>query len=366
MGNQSYDQYKSQINIKEIGIEGQKKLRKAKVLIVGVGGLGCINALYLTSSGIGTIGLVDDDKIEISNISRQPLFGLNDIGKNKVDVACKQLIKINSNIKLIKYNERLTVNNVKRLFHNFDLIIDCSDNFPTKFLINDYCQLMKKPFIYGSIFQFQGYAAIFIPTGPCYRCIQNKAPKDRLQDCSTSGALSTAVGIIGLIQSTEAIKYITGITTNNEKLIFFDAKNMSLQHININKDKGCNYCNKSKMKNLKVCEYAQYSCHGIKSISPFKLLDLIKTEKNIQLLDVREPSEVKICKLKNSINIPLKNLEDSLDRLDKNKKIIVYCHHGIRSRIACDILIKHGFESINLAGGIDRWATNLDKHMNIY
>jgi adenylyltransferase/sulfurtransferase len=368
--------YSRHLTLPEVGKEGQEKLKQAKVLIIGAGGLGNSAAMYLAAAGIGTIGIVDFDKIELSNLQRQVLYSAEDIGKEKTTTIKKQLKKINNNIEILEYNEKLTSKNAKEIIKDYDLVIDGSDNFPTRYLVNDACVLLKKPNVYGSIFRFDGHASVFsYQEGPCYRCLFPNPPSPHLvPNCAEAGVLGVLPGIIGTIQATEAIKIILekGDILSGSYLIY-NALGMSFKKLKLKKNGNCDVCSKNpKIKEL--IDYEEF-CNNKKEetneITVKELKKLIDKKEDFILIDIREEFEQQLCKLNNAIMISftesIKNNLSFFDNLDKNKKIVLYCHTGQRSSYTLNILKKKGFTNLkNLVGGIDAWAKEIDQEITIY
>lgn len=342
--------------IPEVGIEGQKKLKQSKVLIVGIGGLGSPAALYLAAAGI-SLGILDFDFIDESNIQRQILYTTKDVGKRKTEVAKQKLLDLNPNIEIIVHNEKLNSGNAENIIKDYDVIIDGSDNFPTKYLVNDVCILLNKPFVYGSVHRFEGRVSTFnYKGGPCFRCIFSEAPKPGLvKSCEEDGVLGVIPGIIGSLQANEAIKIILGKETLSGRFLIFDGLDTEFKDLKFKKNPKC-ICISEKIE-LKQ-EFDQ--------IEPAKLKELL--EKNeVQLIDVREKSEWDICHIKGARLIPMKQIKKRLNELNKEKTIVLYCHHGRRSQRVLEFLKENGFEKLkNLSGGIASWAEKIEPEMTMY
>lgn len=363
----------------EIGLIGQKKLKNAKVLIIGCGGLGSPIALYLAAAGIGTIGLIDFDKIDFSNLQRQILFNTSDVGREKVEVAAERLKAMNSNIEVKTFNEPLNSENALEIFKNFDIIIDGTDNFPTRYLSNDACVLLNKPNVYASIFRFEGQITVFDSgKGPCYRCLYPEPPPPgEVPSCAEGGVLGILPGILGIMQANEAIKLILGIGTPLiGKLLCYNALSSEFTELKLRKNPDCPICGK-KPTISKLIDYNQFC--GIPSIedsihdaaefeiSPVELKKKLDFGEKISLIDVREPHELEICKIGNAKNLPLSDFNSKINQLDSSENIVLFCHHGVRSMKALEILKNSGFKKIkSLKGGIDSWAEKIDKKMNRY
>lgn len=364
------NRYSRQIILSEIGIKGQQKLKNAKVLVVGAGGLGCPALQYLAAAGVGNIGIADSDKVDETNLHRQILFATDDIGKNKAAVAKNKLQKLNSNIRFIVHSLRLTSLNALDVLENYDLVIDGSDNFPTRYLVNDACVMLNKPLVFGSIFKFEGQVSVFnYQDGPTYRCLFPEPPADS-PNCDEIGVLGVLPGIIGTLMANEAMKIILGIgKVLSGKLFVIDALNFQTQLISFEKNP----------KNLKITELIDYEnfCASplnplshrergkgagvvrgeVKEISVAELKKLIDEKKDFQLIDVREEWEYRTANIHGK-NIPLGTLEKNIDKISKQKPVILHCKEGGRSKRAVQLLQqKYGFTNLrNLSGGIDAWT----------
>jgi len=371
--NEDLIKYSRHLALPEIGKEGQEKLKQAKVLIVGAGGLGSPAAIYLAAAGIGTIGIIDFDKVEESNIQRQILYNEEDIGKSKVEIAANKIKKINKNVEVVAYNEKLTPKNALEIIKNYDIVIDGSDNFHTKYLVSDACVLLNKPNIYGSVFRFDGQSSVFNYNGPCFRCLfPNPPPKELVPNCADAGVLGVLPGVIGTIQATEAIKIILKIgDTLSGKLLVYNALRMSFKKLNLSKNKNCNICG----ENPTIKELVDYEqlCdpNSIKNdeISVKELKTMMDENKDFVLIDVREKIEWDICKIDRAELISSGQLmnENFLDNVDKNKLIIMHCHTGRRSAGAVQLLKDKGYKNVkNLVGGIDAWSKEIDQKVPIY
>jgi sulfur-carrier protein adenylyltransferase/sulfurtransferase len=364
LNNDELRRYNRHLILPEFGLAKQELLKNAKVLVVGAGGLGCPN---LAAAGVGTITIIDADTIDISNLQRQVLYTHKDIGKSKALTAAEKLRAINPYIQVIALIENFDTKNCLNLVQTHDLVVDGCDNFATRYLVNDACVISNKPFIFGSIFKFEGQVSVFnYKNGPTYRCVYPEPPSaNEVPNCSEIGVIGILPGIIGTLQATEAIKIITNIGTPlSGRLLIYDAlsnfqtileiqKNDSI-HITQLLDDYEAFCGVSS--NLPTNE----------ELSPTEVLELVKN-KNVQIIDVREPWEYEICKLENSLLIPLQMIPQNLDKISKEKAIVIYCHHGIRSLKALEYLKTQGFGTIyNLSGGIHRWAIDIDSSMEKY
>lgn len=369
--------YSRHLLLPEIGIGGQEKIKRAKILMIGTGGLGCPALVYLTAMGIGEIGIVDFDIVEESNLQRQILYSVEDIGKLKTEAAVSKLSKQNPFVRFSPYSFRLNNQNALELISGYDIIIDGTDNFATRYLVNDACILMNKPLVYGSIYKFEGQVSVLNYTdglgksGPTYRCLFPAPPSSgSVPNCSEIGVLGVLPGIIGTLQATEAIKIITGIGAPlSGKLLLFDALAMNFQMIEIARnDEWINSAPKNKQEFLKT-DY-EYFCgnknnppnsifkeESIKSISVNELHLIIENKSEVQLLDVREPYEHPQIDELIDLQIPLGNLANHSHLISKNKKVIVFCKSGVRSKHAIELLEKEfGFSNLyNLVGGVMAW-----------
>jgi len=359
-----FTRYKRQIIIPEIGVEGQEKLKNAKVLVVGAGGLGCPVIMYLSSMGIGHLGVIDFDFVDISNIHRQILYTYEDIDKPKCLVVEEKIKKVNPNINIYTYFTRLNKDNAISIISNYDIVVDCSDNFPTKFLINDACVILNKPFVFGAVEKFEGHVSVFnYKNGPTYRCFLNEEPDPfEIPTCSEAGILGVIPGIIGTIQATETVKIILNKgEVLSGKIMVINFLNNEYYFFDIKRDD--NVANITELKDY--YETCNYDDTGIKKISIEKLFEKINNNQDIQLIDVRDENEIDF-KLPNSQNIPLYKLHELRAKIDTNKEVIFYCNYGIKSVIAVKYLEKK-FNYKNLyvlSDGLSLIKLNLSKVKN--
>jgi adenylyltransferase/sulfurtransferase len=376
--------YSRHLLIPEVGLEGQKKLKAASILVIGTGGLGSPVALYLAAAGVGRIGLVDYDVVDFSNLQRQVIHGSAAIGKLKVESARERMLDINPDIQVEVYNEAFTSENAMRIAQDYDILIDGTDNFPTRYLVNDVCVLLGKPNVYGSIFRFDGQASVFdADKGPCYRCLFPEPPPPGLvPSCAEGGVLGVLPGTIGTIQATEALKLILGIGESlTGRLMLYNALDMSFEYVQLRKNPKCKICG----PNPEVTELIDYEAfcgvpgHDHESGSVGGDWDITATElaeklengqKNghsVKLLDVREPHELEISNLAGAKLIPLGQLAARLSELDTADEMVVFCKAGTRSARALELLVSAGFRKVkNLKGGINSWAREVDPEMPIY
>ncbi len=393
LSKEEISRYSRHLILPEVGMEGQKKLKAARVLCVGTGGLGAPLALYLTAAGVGTIGLVDFDVVDQSNLQRQVIHCQATVGRLKVDSAELMLKGLNQNINIIKHNTMLTSSNALEIFKDYDIIADGTDNFQTRYLVNDACVLSGKPNAYGSIFRFEGQASVFATEdGPCYRCLYPEPPPPGLvPSCAEGGVLGILPGLVGVIQATEVIKLILGIGEPLVgRLLLVDALGMHFRTMKLRKDPDCPVCGTRQIR--KLIDYDQFCgvpraaetgslptssrdsaadpplVDGIPQISVEQLKARMDAGATPFILDVREPHEYAIVNLGAPL-IPIGELEDNLHRLTfpKATEIVVHCKSGIRSQRAALILKANGFPNVsNLAGGIVDWADRIDKTLPKY
>ena len=368
--------YSRHLLLPEVGVEGQEKLCAAKVLCIGTGGLGSPLGLYLAAAGIGKLGLVDFDVVDQSNLQRQVLHGESTVGKLKVDSAKNRLADINSDVEVVTYNTRLSSDNAMEIFKDYDIIVDGTDNFPTRYLANDAAVLLGKPYIYGCILRFEGQASVFYSKeGPCYRCLYPEPPPPGLvPSCAEGGVLGILPGIVGLIQATEVVKLILekGDTLVG-RLMLFDALGMKFREMKLRKDKDCPICGENPTI-TELIDYEQFC--GVPSaaeeeidnakweISAEEVKQKLDGPDNFTLVDVREPSEYDICRIDASILIPLGKIEEmepkNLNGISKSDQIILHCKAGVRSLKAAKALKQMGFEDVkSMAGGIEAWSERI-------
>jgi adenylyltransferase/sulfurtransferase len=373
--------YSRHLIMPEVGLKGQEKLKAASVLIVGTGGLGSPSSLYLAAAGVGRIGLVDFDKVDYSNLQRQILFTTNDVGRPKIEAAKERLLATNPEIKVETYETRLTSENAMDIFKNYDIIIDGTDNFPTRYLTNDACVLLGKPNVYGSIFRFEGQTSIFdAKRGPCYRCLYPEPPPaGMVPSCSEGGVLGILPGLVGVIQATEAIKLILGEPdVLIGRLLLINALKMKFREVKLRKNEECSLCGKNPTIG-KLIDYNQFCGvspqnqqqaqeHDSLEISVHQLDQMIKSGKKIRIIDVREPHEWEICHLDQAELIPLSEFEQHIKKLKKDEDLIIHCKSGGRSMSALILLRdQFGFTKVkSVAGGITAWAEEIDPSMPTY
>jgi molybdopterin/thiamine biosynthesis adenylyltransferase/rhodanese-related sulfurtransferase len=380
LSNEEITRYSRHLIMPEVTIEGQRRLKAARVLCIGAGGLGSPAALYLAAAGIGTIGLVEFDDVDLTNLQRQILHGTKDVGRKKLESARDRLRDINPNINLELHDDRFTSSNAQNLIERYDIVVDGSDNFSTRYLSNDVCVWARKPNVYGSVFRFDGQSTVFAPHlgGPCYRCMfPEPPPAGTVPNCAEAGVLGVLPGIIGMIQATEAIKLILGLGDSLiGRLLLFDALKMKFREFNLRRDPQCPVCGEnptitSPIDYEQFCgtitESAGVEASAIPTVSVHELKQKIDVKTPVVILDVREPFEYEIARIENSKLIPLDELPERLGELNQDAEIVALCHSGGRSASAIEFLRASGFaRSFNLAGGIDAWANEIDPTMPRY
>jgi molybdopterin/thiamine biosynthesis adenylyltransferase/rhodanese-related sulfurtransferase/molybdopterin converting factor small subunit len=374
LSNEEIKRYSRHLIMPEVGVEGQRKLKAAKVLCIGAGGLGSPVALYLTAAGVGTIGIVDFDVVDYSNLQRQIIHGTPDVGRPKLQSAKDRMNAINPEVQVITHNVALSSQNALELFAPYDIVVDGTDNFPTRYLVNDACVLLGKPNAYGSIFRFEGQASVFATKdGPCYRCLYPEPPPPGLvPSCAEGGVLGVLPGMIGMIQATEAVKLIMGI---GEPLIgrflIYDALRMRFRELKLRKDPDCPVCGTHPtVKHL--IDYEQFcgitpaqpepaTVNNATEITSVELKARLDRGDNLKIVDVREPNEYQINRIAGSTLIPLGDIPKRYSELDPNDEIVVQCKMGGRSAKAADFLRSVGFTRVlNLKGGILDWIDKVD------
>jgi adenylyltransferase/sulfurtransferase len=370
--------YSRHLIMPEVGMEGQQKLKAARVLCIGTGGLGSPLALYLAAAGVGTLGLVDFDVVDFTNLQRQVIHFSSDVGRPKLQSAKEKIAAINPYINVKTFETRLTSENALKIFEDFDIIVDGTDNFPTRFLVNDACVFTGKPNVYGSIFRFEGQASVFATKdGPCYRCLYPEPPPPGLvPTCAEGGVLGILPGLVGLIQATEAIKLILG---KGEpligRLLLVDALGMRFRELKLRKNPDCVVCGKHPTV-TKLIDYEEFcGLRGqeqpvantrIPEITVEELKQRLDAKDDLFILDVREPHEYQICNL-NGYLIPLNDLPKRVNELDPSKDMVVHCRSGGRSAKAVEFLRQAGFtKAKNLTGGILAWADRIDPKVPKY
>jgi adenylyltransferase/sulfurtransferase len=371
--------YSRHLLIPEVGLAGQRKLKGSSALVIGTGGLGSPVALYLAAAGVGRLGLVDYDVVDSSNLQRQVIHGTATIGDLKVESAKKRLLDLNPDIEVETYNEPFTSENAMRIAANYDILIDGTDNFPTRYLTNDVSVFLGKPVIYGSIFRFDGQVSVFdAKQGPCYRCLFPEPPPPGLvPSCAEGGVLGVLPGTIGTLQATEALKLLLGIGEPLiGKLLLYNALDMTFDFVKLKKNPHCRVCGpEADIKELidyeEFCgvpghDHEEGSAGANWDISAPELAERMKGN-HLVLLDVREPHELQISELPQAVNIPLGQLAGRMPELDSAQDMVVFCKAGTRSARALELLVSAGFKKVkNLKGGINAWAREVDTEMPVY
>jgi sulfur-carrier protein adenylyltransferase/sulfurtransferase len=370
--------YSRHLIMPEVGMEGQLKLKNAKVLLVGAGGLGAPLGLYLAAAGVGRIGIVDFDVVDFSNLQRQVIHGTKDVGRKKLDSAFDSMRDINPNVQVDRYDVALSSENALEIMSGYDMVVDGTDNFPTRYLVNDACVILKKPNVYGSIFRFEGQATVFAyPGGPCYRCLYPEPPPPGLvPSCAEGGVLGILPGIIGLVQATEAVKLILGVGEPLVgRLMLYDALAMRFRELKLRRNPECPACGDHPTI-TKLIDYQQFC--GITQhapepemiegdITPIDVKAKLDRGDKFLLLDVREPHEYQICNIPAAKLIPLGDLPKRVNELDPSAEIIAHCKSGMRSAKAVDFLKQSGFKKVrNMKGGILAWSDQVDPSVPKY
>ena len=386
LNNNEISRYSRHLIMPEVGLEGQKKLKAAKVLCIGAGGLGSPLALYLAAAGVGKLGILDFDVVDFSNLQRQIIHSEKTIGETKVESAKNRLLELNSDIEIETYNTRFTSDNAMEIIKDYDIVVDGTDNFATRYLTNDACVLLGKPNVYGSIFRFEGQVSVFDSrNGPCYRCLYPEPPPPGLvPSCAEGGVLGILPGVVGTLQASEVVKLIIGQGNPlTGKLLFLDVLEMEPRILNLRKNPECPVCGDNPTITALI-DYEEFCGIGrgelgeeelqveepvaVKEISVEEFAEKMKSGNGeVVLIDVREPHEYDICSIEGSKLIPLGEIKDRIDELNPDDEIVVQCHRGGRSLKAATLLREKGFKNVvNLKGGIDEWAEKFDPGMARY
>ncbi|MDG6920487.1 MAG: molybdopterin-synthase adenylyltransferase MoeB [Nitrososphaerota archaeon] len=368
------ERYSRQLVLPEVGVEGQRRLKSSKALVVGVGGLGIPASTYLAAAGVGEVGIIDHDVVEVSNIHRQPLYSEGDTGRRKVEVARERLSETNPNVTVTTYGGRLDRSNALEIIRRYDVVLDCTDNFPTRYLVNDACVMAGKPDVYASVFRFDGQSSVFATkSGPCYRCLfPVPPPPGAVQDCAESGVMGVLPGLMGTVQAAQALNILLG---NGRalvgRLLLFSGSEMTFDEVKVRKDPECPVCSSSP-RIRELIDYDEFCGLGRNrenqdELGPSELKRLLDSGTEVVLLDVREPYERQLCSLAGSRHIPLGELVRRAGELDRDDELVVYCHVGVRSAAAVSLLKSLGFRSAkSLAGGIRAWAEEVDPSIPVY
>jgi sulfur-carrier protein adenylyltransferase/sulfurtransferase len=378
LSNEEIARYSRHLIMPEVALDGQKKLKASKVLTVGTGGLGSPLALYLAAGGVGTIGIVDFDVVDESNLQRQIIHGTSDVGRPKVESAYDKLKDINPNVEVRVHEEALTSENAFEIFEDYDVIVDGTDNFPTRYLVNDACVLLGKPNVYGSIFRFEGQASVFYAEeGPCYRCLYPEPPPPGLvPSCAEGGVLGILPGAIGTIQATETVKLLLGIGEPLiGRLLLYDALGMSFREMKLRKDPNCPVCGENPTV-TELIDYQEFcgipqanaaeQANGVPEITVNELKQKLDNSEDINVLDVREPHEYEVANIGVRL-IPLGELPQRLAELEQDDILAIHCKTGARSARAVKLLKDAGFQNVyNVKGGITAWSEEIDPSVPKY
>ena len=373
---QELARYARHITLPQVGLEGQERLKEAKILCIGAGGLGSPVAMYLAAAGVGTLGIVDPDVVDASNLHRQILHGESDIGAKKLDSATRTLAEINPHVEIVGYDERFESSNAMEIARGYDLIVDGTDNFATRYLSNDVAYFLKIPNVYGSIYQFEGQVSLFAPhaDGPCYRCLFPVPPKPGLvPSCAEGGVFGVLPGLVGSLQATEAIKLVLGIGKSmSGRLLHLDTMTMRVRTFELRKDPECPLCGENPTV-TELIDYEEFcglpnkqANETVKEVTATELVELLKDEQTV-LVDVREEFERSICKIDGARWIRLGDLQSQLGELSRDRRVIFHCKSGVRSEAALRQAQQAGFENVaHLAGGILAWREAVDPEMPEY
>ena len=380
LSNEEIRRYSRHLILPEVGLAGQKKIKAAKVLCIGAGGLGSPIAMYLAAAGVGTLGLVDFDTVDYSNLQRQLLHGDADVGRHKGESARETIAQLNPNTQVILHSVRLSSENALDIIKDYDVVVDGTDNFPTRYLTNDACVLLKKPNVYGSIFRFEGQASVFAPTlgGPCYRCLYPEPPPPGMvPSCAEGGVLGVLPGIIGCIQATEILKLILGkgnLLVN--RLLLFNALDMKFRELKLRRDPQCPVCGdhptiKGLIDYEQFCGIPPASAEPGSNPDEVTVLDMKKAlddpSLGIKVIDVREPDEYEIARVKGATLLPLSQLEARFTELDPNQQYYLHCKAGVRSMKALNFLRQQGYKHLkSVKGGIGAWSDEIDRSVPKY
>ena len=375
LSSEELTRYSRHLRLPELEATGQRRIKAARVLCIGAGGLSSPAALYLAAAGVGTIGIVDFDRVDLTNLQRQVLYRTSDVGRKKLDAAAERIHEINSGIEVILHDARFTSENAEEVIRRYDIIVDGSDNFPTRYLSNDVCVFARKPNVYGSVFRFEGQASVFAPHlgGPCYRCLfPEPPPAGAAPSCAEAGVLGVLPGIIGLVQATETLKLIAGRGESLiGRLLHFDALKMKFREFKLRRDPECPVCGEhptiskpidyDQFCNMQTSDESSATGGAAPSLSVLELKRKIDAGESFTLIDVREPWEYEIAKIAGSKLIPLGELEERLTEVPRQGVVVVQCHSGGRSEYGTRLLQQCGFTNVyNLEGGIEAWSAEID------
>ena len=361
------DRYSRQLTLPELGVAGQERLRSASVLIVGAGGLGSPAALYLAAAGVGHIGIADNDTVELSNLHRQILHATADVARTKAASARDAIARLNPEVRVTPIVSRLDHDNAAGIVAAYDLVVDGSDNYETRYAVNDTCAQLRKPWVYGSVERFSGQVSLFgAPDGPCYRCVYPEAPAPgSTASCEEIGVLGAVPGVIGSLQAVEALKWLAGIGHPLVgRLLQFDFKTGQSRSVAIERRDSCSGCGSRRGKDPSSANATALGSRP--DLEPAELAALLQQPDAPALLDVREPWEWSVARIPDATLLPLDELQAGVQALDRARPVVVYCHHGSRSGAAAEWLRAQGFQAKNLVGGIDRWSRDVDPQVPRY
>lgn len=367
--------YSRHLVLPEVGQAGQVRLRSARVLVVGAGGLGSPAILYLAAAGVGTIGVAEFDRVDLTNLQRQILHGTAAVGRPKLESAAERIRDLNPHVRLEPVDARLTSENARQVVRGYDIVLDGSDNFPTRYLMNDACVLEGKPLVYGSIFRWEGQVSLFHPPqGPCYRCLFSEPPPPGLvPNCAEGGVIGVLPGIVGSLQALEAVKWILGVGASlRGRLLRFDGLAMEFRELALSRDPDCPVCSEhpSVTELIDYEEFCGVKPSGDEAAVEISVKDLARVRGGAEppvVLDVREGWEWNVARIEGAVHLPLRELPSRVRELDTRREIVTVCHHGTRSLRARDFLVGAGFSKVrSLAGGIDAWAEEVEPGMARY
>jgi len=369
--------YSRQMRLPSLGLAGQQTLKRSSVLIVGAGGLGSPAAMYLAAAGVGRIGIADDDQVDVTNLHRQPLHDTGDVGLPKAESARARMEALNPFVRVEAIRDRVASDNAIAMIERYDIVIDATDNFATRYLLNDACVLTGTPLVYGSVDRFEGQASVFATqAGPCYRCLFPTPPDPAtVQSCADAGVLGVLPGLIGTMQATEALKLLLGLGESLAgRLLIVDALGGRFKTIEVERDPRCPACGTREIRTL--IDYDAFCASPVSirreaaiagTILPRELSSLLNHGEAITVIDVREPYEWNIGRIPTARLMPLGSMPDAAEGIDRDSDIVVYCHHGVRSDLAAQDLVEVGFRHVrNLIGGIDRWSREVDPRVPRY
>ena len=368
--------YARHLTLPEVGVAGQRRLKAARILLVGAGGLGSPAGLYLAAAGAGTLGIVDDDRVDLTNLQRQVLYGTGAVGAPKTQAAAARLTDLNPEVVIEAFSARLTAANALDVLGRFDIVVDGSDNFPTRYLVNDACVLTGRPYVYGSIFRFEGQVSVFgAPEGPCYRCLYAEPPAaDLIPSCAEAGVLGVLPGVVGSLQALEAIKWVIGAGDSLVgRLLLFDALRLRFRELKVRRDPDCVVCGPRRTL-TSLIDYDAFCGtlrrdNGADELTPLELRARLETREGRSplVVDVRDYWEWEIARIPGSIHLPLSSLAERVGEIDPRREVVTVCHRGPRSATASRLLRAAGFDRVwSLAGGVDAWAAEVDPTLARY